>query len=398
MTNEELLHKATITTDAIASAGKLSPAQSDKFLDYVIEETMLSKVARIVRMQKGEAWEIDKIGIGRRAALPAVEAQDPGVRRGVTTSKVTITPKEVIVPFEIGDQFKRQNIQGDDVEDLVVRMMARQTANDLEELYINADAVGAAVLESEYIEGGSATLYRKDSYLALFDGFLRLADTGGGAYNAAGANIAASTFGAAIRQLPTKFRRNRRNLRWIMPSDLGEMWREKVAARATAAGDAALTGEGATRIFGIDVAEVPLMPFEPKVVQHIVLTGLNATALRYAPVSDVVVTTSTLNTVPEAAYSPATDYLLDAAAGTVARRAGTTIGDGATVKVTYSAQPQILLSAFENLIVSFGREVTIERDRDIFRRVNQYAITVTAGVGIEEATALVKIRNIGLSV
>jgi hypothetical protein len=396
-TNEEILAKAAITTDAIATAGKLSPAQADKFIDYVIEEAKLASLARIVRMQKGESWEIDKIGIGRRAAVPAPEARDPGVRRGITTSKVTITPREIVVPFEIGDQFKRQNIQGDDVEDLVVRMMARQTANDLEELYLNGDALGAGVLESDYMESGSATLYRKDSYLALFNGFLRLADSGN-VVDAAGVNIAASHFGSAIRAMPTKFRRNRAELRWLMPADVMELWREKVASRATAVGDAALSGSGDVKPFGIMPVEVPLFPFQPTIVEHIVLNGLVATSLRYAPVSNVVVTPSTLDVIPTAAYSGVTDYAANLVNGTIARVGGTTIGDGATVKVTYDAQPQILLTALNNLIVAIAREVTIEKDRDIYRAVNQYAIRATIGCGIEESTALVKVKNIGLGV
>jgi len=398
MTNEELLQKAAITTDALASAGKLNPAQSAKFLDYVVEEAKLKSIARVERMSKGEAWEIDKIGVGRRVAVPASEAQDPKIRRGVTTSKVTVVPKEIMVPFELGDQFKQVNIEGDDVEDVIVRMMARQAANDLEELFLNGNTLGAAVLESEYMDGGSDTHYRKDSYLALYDGFLRLADAGG-SVDAAGANVAAAIFGQAMRQMPTKFRRNRQNLRWLMPSDILELWNEKIAARATGAGDAALTGfDGVPKIFGVPAIDVPLMPFESRVVEHVTLNGTTAVNLRYAPVKDVVVTPSTLGVVPTAAYISATDYTVSLANGTIVRIGGGAITDGQVVKVTYTARPQILLTALQNLIIVLAKEITIEKDRDIFRGVNQYAIRMTAGVGIEEDTALVKVKNLGTSV
>ncbi|KKL87737.1 hypothetical protein LCGC14_1931700, partial [marine sediment metagenome] len=75
--NKELLEKAVITTDTLAASGKLSPAQSDKFIDYVIDETVLRKNARLIRF-RNESLEIDKIGIGRRVAFPKTEAQDPG--------------------------------------------------------------------------------------------------------------------------------------------------------------------------------------------------------------------------------------------------------------------------------------------------------------------------------
>ena len=67
MSNEELVQKAVIVADDLASAGKLDDAQSDKFIDYVVDETMLKNNARVVRF-RNENLKIDKIGIGRRAA------------------------------------------------------------------------------------------------------------------------------------------------------------------------------------------------------------------------------------------------------------------------------------------------------------------------------------------
>ncbi len=93
--NEELVQKAVIVADDLASAGKLNPAQSDKFIDYVVDETVLKNNARVVRF-RNESLEIDKIGIGSRAAVPKAEAVDPGVRRGINTSKISLAPSEII--------------------------------------------------------------------------------------------------------------------------------------------------------------------------------------------------------------------------------------------------------------------------------------------------------------
>ena len=62
ISNEELVQKAVITADALASAGKLNPAQSDRFIDFVIDETVLRNNARVVRF-RNETLEIDKIGV-----------------------------------------------------------------------------------------------------------------------------------------------------------------------------------------------------------------------------------------------------------------------------------------------------------------------------------------------
>ena len=394
--NEELIQKAVITTDALAASGKLNPAQSDKFIDYVIDETVLKDNARVVKF-RNESLDIDKIGIGKRVAFPKAEAQDPGLRRGVNTSKVTLTPKEIIVPFEIGDNFKEISIEGDQVEDHIIRMMATQLANDLEELYILGDLLGAAILEGDFKDGGSTTEYIKDTYLALQDGWSRLADAAN-VVDAQGANIGLSIFGKMLRAMPTKFRRNKNMLRWFMSPDLWQLYLEKLATRATALGDAASSG-GQHGPFGVKSVEVPLWDFTPKVVEHVQLNGTTQVALRFKPVSNEVVTTSTLGKVPEAAFvGGGTDYTLDAAAGLINRESAGAIGDGDTVKVTYEANPQVLLTHMNNYIVGIGRDIRIEKDRDIFKGVNQYAITAKVSVELEEITAIVKGKNIGTDI
>lgn len=397
ISNKELVEKAVMTTDLLAASGKLNPAQADKFIDYVIDETVLRKNARIIRF-RNESLDIDKIGIGRRVAYPKTEAQDPGLRRSITTSKVTLTPREVIVPFEIGENFLEVAIEpGADLEDHIVRMMSTQFGTDLEELAINGDTVGAAILESDWKAGGDAARYVKDKYLALHDGWFRLSD-GGNVYDAGGANLGLSVFNAMLRQMPTKFRRNKAALRWFISPDLAQIYLEKLASRATALGDAAAGGAGHTP-FGIPMIEVPLLEFLPPIVEHITLTTTTPVALRYAPVASVIVSKSTLDTTPETPYVETTDYVIDYTLGTIVHAGGgSAIGGTDTVKVTYTANPQIVLTHQANFIVGIGRDITIGRDEDIYKLVKQYAIHAKVAVEFEEDTALVKGINIGQGV
>lgn len=394
ISNEELVQKAVITTDALAAAGKLNPAQSDKFIDYVIGETVLKENARTVRF-RNESLEIDKIGVGRRVAYPKAEAQDPGLRRGVSTSKITLTPREIVVPFEIGDLFKEVNIEGDAVEDHIVRMMATAFGNDLEELYINGDKLGPAILEGDYKDGGSATLYVEDKYLKLVNGWGKLS-RGANVVDAQGANIGLSIFGKLLRAMPTKFRRNRNNLRWFMSPDLWQLYNEKLATRATGLGDAA-AGGGSHGPFGVKAVEVPLWDLLPPVTVHLVLPGTTAVSTGFAPISSVNVFVESLDSTPTAPLILDTDYTLDTAAGTVARKGGA-IGDGDTVKVTFAANPQIILTHQDNFIVGIGREIRVERDRDIYKGVNQYCVHARVDVQYEELTAISFAKNIGTDI
>jgi hypothetical protein len=396
ISNEELVQKAVITTDALAAAGKLNPAQSDKFIDFVIQETVLKDNARVVKF-RNESLEIDKIGIGKRAAMPKALAADPALRRGVNTSKVALTPREIIVPFEIGDNFKEVNIEGDNVEETIIRLMATQLANDMEELYIRGDTLGAAAIEEDLKEGGSTTQYIKDEYLALVNGWERLAD-GANIVDAAGSNIGLNIFSQMLRALPTKFRRNKASLRFYLSPDLWQIYTEKLATRATAMGDKATEGN-ANNPFGVKAVEVPLMAFQPPVVEHVTLTGTTQVQLRYAPISSVVVTPEDLGSTPTTPFvGGGTDYTVDLATGLINREAAGAITSGQTVKVTYAANPQIMLTHMMNFIVGIGRDIRIEKDRDIYKGVNQYAITAKVDVQYEELTALVKGINIGTSV
>ena len=398
-TNAELLQKGLITTEALASAGKLNPEQAESFLDYVVDLSAMKNLGRVVRF-RSESWTADKIGVGRRNAVPAEEAKDPGVRRGVTTSKITLTPREVMVPFEIGDSFQEINVEGDGVEDHIVKMMATAVANDLEELFVNGDTLGAATLESDILDGGDGTKYVKDSYLALTDGVLKKARSAN-VYDAAGANIGASVFSNMIQAMSVKFRRNRSALRWLMSPDLHQLWLERQSTRVGGAGDAALGGGAGVNPFGIPVLEIPLMPHRPGVTQHLTLVNAaDVKTLLYSPIlsGSEIVTLSTLGGVPTTKLIKDTDYEINYVTGAFNKKGGGAINDGATIKITYTANPQLILCNPKNIIIGIGRDIRIEKDRDIHRRMNEYAITCKVAIEFEELTACVLGKNVGTGV
>lgn len=395
MTNEEMVQKAIISTGDLAAAGKLNDEQSDTFIDYVIDVTELRGSVRTVRF-RNENMDIDKIGVGQRVSVPKKEAKDPGIRRGVTTSKVTLTPKEIMTPFEISDNFADHNIEGESVEDTIMRLMATQTANDIEEFLINGDELGVARWEDDLYDGGSGTQVIKDSFLALIDGWFRLLDAGN-VYDATGANLSSAVFSAMIKKMPVKFRRTRRNLRWLLALDMEQNWREKVSTRGTAAGDRALTSSDMIPVYGIPMVPVPLLEPEPRVVEHIAFGAHPDTqSLRYKPIgTEVIIVDSTLNASPVTPWVETTDYTVDRVLGTIST-VGTATLESGTRKVTYYSRAQIALADFQNLILAIGRDIRIETDRDIFKGVNQFAITTKVDAEIEEVTATVKGINIGL--
>jgi len=398
--NKQLVEKAVIATDALASQGKLNPAQSDKFIDYVFDLSGLKNNARTIRFRNEQLY-IDKIGVGKRLAQPAAEATAPTNRRGVSTSRITLQPLEIIVPFEISDTFREINLEGEAVEDRIIRMMAAQLANDMEQLYIEGDALGRAAIEGDILDGGSTTQYVQDAYLGMGNGWLRAAD-GAHVYDAQGQNIGSNVFSQALNAMPPKFKRNRQELRYMTSVNLEQNYRERVSTRATQQGDNALSSTQNLTPFGIQLVPFNLYPFKYREVEHIILTSTTAVQLRRSAVANVVVLPSTLASTATAAYLPSTngtnnDYTITST-GSIARTSASAINSGATVKVTYDANPTLLLTHYSNLIVGIGRDVRIERDRDIFKRVNQYVITAKVTMNVEETDALVKVVNLGTGV
>jgi len=394
--NAQLVEKAVIATDAIASAGKLNPQQSDKFIDYVFDQTMLRQNARTIKFTP-ETLNIDKIGVGRRVAVAASEAEDPGLRRGITATKVTLTPVEVMVPFEISDTFREINVEGQNVDEHIVRMMATVFANDLEDLFINGNKNGPAILETEYKDTGDPTKYVKDGYMALVDGWLKLAEASHRTDCENGA-ISPTLFSKMLNAMPPKFKRDRKKLRFLASIETEQLYREKLAQRATPGSDRTIENNDAMTPFGVPLVAVPLLAQQPKVVEHLAMNsdGTSPTALKYGPVANVVVLPNTLGNSATSPYTEGADYTVNYANGTVTRIGGS-IAPSATVKITYTTKSRILLTHMENFIVGIGRDVRIEKQRNIFRRVNMYAITAKVTVEVEETDALVDGYNIGLT-
>lgn len=400
LSNKEILEKAVITTAEIVQAGRLNDAQADRFIDFVIDVTGLQGRVRVVRF-RNDKLDIDKIGVGRRVAVPKKEAIDPAVRRRIKTSKVTLQPEEIMVPWELSDEFVSENIEGEQVEDTIMRLMATQLSNDLEELYIQGDKLGPARFESELIDGGSPTEVIVDTYLQLQDGWLKKAGQSHVVDND-GINISHQVFSDMIVELPSKFKRNKRNLKFFSSDTTEQLFRNNLASRATGLGDSAATSEVNLRPFGVELVPLALLPQTPLVTEHVTLNGTASVALKNKNIlqgSEIVVLSS-INSNPRNPVTPyvnGADYAFDNAAGTIARLGAGSIPDMSEIKISYLAESHLFLTEFRNLILGLGRDIRMERDRNIFASTTEFAITTRVAVEIEEADAVVLGINVGLA-
>ena len=266
-TQEEILAKADeVTTSVVsnASGGLLKPAQSNRFIDFVVDQSNLMKNARVVRMRTPQ-MEIDKLSIGTRLLAKATEASDTGANAAVTFTKVSLSSVKLRLDWELSTESLEDNIEGASLEDHIAQVMARQTANDMDDLLINGNTSS------------------NNGLLKALDGFVKLSLAGGRVVDEAGNNISRATYDRVLRTMPTKYLQKRNELRFFsgpgLVQDTSFSLQNPNSATAATAGAAspgstfgdqafmngairANGGPGATGIapYGIPLVEIPLMP------------------------------------------------------------------------------------------------------------------------------------------
>ena len=132
-----MLQKAVDTSD-LAAGGLLNTSQADRFIDLSLDQSVMVKDARIVRMRSA-VMELDKIATSGRVSQLKSEGVAPESLSEPAFSKVTLTAVDIITPFEITMEALEDSIERGEMEETVIRVMARQTATDLEELAIQGD-------------------------------------------------------------------------------------------------------------------------------------------------------------------------------------------------------------------------------------------------------------------
>jgi HK97 family phage major capsid protein len=118
------------------NGGVLNPAQSAQFIDYIFDEMVLANDGRRVVM-RGNTMELDKVRVGSRLVAKATQAEDTGANAAPAFTKIELTTTKFRLDYELSTESLEDNIEGQQLEDHVVRLMATQFGNDLEDIAIN---------------------------------------------------------------------------------------------------------------------------------------------------------------------------------------------------------------------------------------------------------------------
>lgn len=221
--NSSIIRRAgTIETGSL-TYGLLNPEQAKKYIQQTFDATPLGNLVRHV-MRTAKTGEIDKIGIGSRIVRKKTENVDDNYRAGVETSHIEYATTAVRLPWEITEETLRENIEGENFEEIVTNLMTRQLGVDMEDLYLNGD-VDTADTDPDY------------DFLKINDGWIKQIKNGGHVYDASGASeMSLDLFYTALAQIPNKY--NNGKLRWIMSPHRAQQWELFLLNKVIGAGGA----------------------------------------------------------------------------------------------------------------------------------------------------------------
>ncbi|QNP15570.1 phage major capsid protein [Bacillus pumilus] len=239
MRNQDVINKAEMTLASLKTGGLMNPTQSNTFIRMVQNAPTLLQDARVIPMES-DSQKIEKIGFGQRILRPGQE----GVgltneqKTAPTTSTVQLTAKEVIAEVNITYDTLENNIEGDNLQNTIMQMLAERAAVDIEELILNGDT-------------GSS-----DAYLAQLDGIRKQATSH--IVDVAGEPLTRQVFKQGYKAVPSKYLRIPQEFRFYTSPGQEVEWKDKVAERQTNLGDAAVQG-GLSSAFGVPVKGIANM-------------------------------------------------------------------------------------------------------------------------------------------
>ena len=283
-TNAQII-KDTITTESVTN-GLLNPYQAKKFLVQTFESTPFQQSIRhVTRAEK--SGEIDKIGIGHRLLRPKVENTFDGKTASPTFGVVKYACEATRLDWDITNETLRQNIEGENMDDIVTNLMTKQVGVDSEDLLLNGDekaAKAAAFSESTaYAAGDCVTekdgLYRfrvnhtagawnaeeverignatDNVFLGQNDGIIKALNDGHVIDVSGATEMELEMFYKAVASMPTRF--NDGTLRWMMSPTRAQQWELFLLNKIIDAGGAVPESLYKSPV-GIPSMAVPMMP------------------------------------------------------------------------------------------------------------------------------------------
>jgi hypothetical protein len=240
--NRTILRKADLAlSDLTTDGGLLQPAQAQKFMRILIEQSKVMGMGTVVPMRSPKQL-IEKIRFGSRILRAASEAValSGADRAKPDLSKVELDAQLFKAEVRLDNEVLEDSIERGGLRQTIMTLMAEAISRDMDEVIVQGDT-------------GSA-----DPFLAKFDGILIQATSN--IVDAAGTVTNKNQFRDAIKSMPNEFLRDKRMLRFLTSVDAETDYRDSLAERATVVGDQMLLTNAPVMYGGVTVEAIPLFP------------------------------------------------------------------------------------------------------------------------------------------
>lgn len=247
---QEMVEKSAIDSNSLPNS-VLNREQANRFIDLVVDESVLLKQVRVVRVNRNKG-EINKLDLGTIVTEGAH-----------TTSKATTNvPSESVVTydcekyrsgFDLKTDFMEDNIEGKSIRNTLLSMFSKRIAIDTEMAAIEGD-------DDLTVGDGQS---KENNLLGVNDGWgkILLANVPSAQQiDAGGFAPSKKLYYDMKRAIPSRYRAAKPDYTWIVPSGPFDKWKLDWSDRETAGGDTALAKAMVPGPWGIDMLEVPLMP------------------------------------------------------------------------------------------------------------------------------------------
>jgi len=243
MDNKTLLAKAQIKlSDLVTDGGYLRPKHAASFILSLIDSAELMKMCYVTGMASPKMY-VDKIVFGDRIlhgvsgdGTALAEAQ----RSKPTTDNIELDSQMFKAEIRIPQDVIEDNIQGDGLKTTVMGMIKERVALDMDEIIANGDTTSS------------------DPDLAMLDGIRKQASSN--VVDVGGASTTKAVLHNIIKTMPKKYRRNRRDVVFLMADQCELAYRNSLAERATGGGDKWLAEDIPVFYSGSPIRTVPVLP------------------------------------------------------------------------------------------------------------------------------------------
>ena len=280
-TNKQLLSKKQQIEKMISLPSiTLAAEEADRFIDYIVDESVMKGKARIVRMNKS-VQNIRALGLGTGDFLhPGATFSTSEYKKILSHQKIELATQKVRGCIAIFDDDLEDNIESDAFADHLMKMVAKKISNELDVAYWIGDT-------------GSGNAFGDTDIRSLWDGWrYRIAngDTDGDTYYNAvsgGSTILDATnassfdfeegriamhgssapylwefkYNKILQTLPSKYKvGGLGNLAFYNSDQVTQNYIEALSARSTILGDNAILGKAVTQYGMVPIVSCPNMP------------------------------------------------------------------------------------------------------------------------------------------